>query len=172
MPCFGLMIEGRDGLYAAIDQRTGVFVSWRKDNKSAFPAPVQVTAATSTPVLPGTYLDPALGYVDNKLKLFYIDKVTSVYMRDLKPTFTNGVLTKAEVQGNGTVVASLAIRSHSPTPIIDKNGEVRGLWMAANAGGDSDMYFMPSLNSLDKPIKLFDIPAVVTPRSVTVIFIW
>jgi len=155
-PCFGLMIEGRDGLYAALDQRTGIFVSWRKDNKSAFPAPVLVTVAPSTPPLVGTYIDPALGYVDNKLKLFYIDKVNSVYMRDLTPTFTSGVLTKAELQGNGTVVATLTIRPHSPTPIIDKNGEVRGLWMAGNSGTDSDMYFMPSLNPKDTPIKLFD----------------
>ncbi len=156
-PCFGLMIEGRDGLYAAVDQASGIFVSWRQDNKSAFPAPVQVTVAPNTTPLPsGSYFDPALGYVDNMLKLFYIDKVNSIIMRDLQTTITNNVLTKAELQGNGVVVANMSIRAHSPTPIIDKNGEVRGLWMAGNSGSDSDMFFMPSLNTKDAPIKVFD----------------
>ena len=156
-PIFGLMIEGRDGLYAGVDQRSGMFVSWRKDNKSAFPAPVQVTVAANTTPLPsGSYFDPALGYVDNKLKLFYLDKINSIIMRDLKTTIASNVLTKAELQGNGTAVATLGIRPHSPTPIIDKLGEVRGLLMSGNFGSDSDMYFQASLNNKDTPVKLFD----------------
>ncbi|MHC4078898.1 MAG: hypothetical protein ACYST0_10725 [Planctomycetota bacterium] len=158
-PCFGLMIEGRDGLYAALDQKTGVFVSYRKDNKSAFPTPIQVTVAPNTTrPLPPQWADPALGYVGGKLKLFYADKVNSIIMRDLKTTVVNNVLTKAELQGNGTVVASLTMMSHSPTPITDKGGEVRGLLMGGSpsTSGDSDMYFQASLNNLDKPVKLFD----------------
>jgi hypothetical protein len=153
---FGLMIEPRDGLYAGVDQGSGMFVSYRKDNKSAFPAPVQITVASGGTAFPGTYTDPALGYVDNKLKLFYVDKIASIIMRDITMTISNNVLTKAEVQGSATVVASLTTRPHSPTPMIDKLGEVRGLLMAANFGADSDMYFQSSLNNLDTPIQLFD----------------
>ncbi|MHC4920691.1 MAG: hypothetical protein ACYTKC_14015 [Planctomycetota bacterium] len=157
--CFGLMIEGRDGLYAAIDYSNGVFVSYRKDNTSPFPAPLQVTVAPNTTPLPtGSWLDPALGYVGNQLMMFYIDKVNSIIMRNLNTTVFNNILTQAQLQGNGVAVATLTIRPHSPTPIIDRLGEVRGLWMAGSltTSGDSDMYFMPSLNTKDVPIRVFD----------------
>jgi hypothetical protein len=155
--CFGLMIEPRDGLYAAVDWVDGVYLSWRKDNQTAFPAPVKITAASGATPLPARrYLDAAPGYVDKKLKLFYANYAGSIVMQDINPTFSNNVLTKAEVQGPAAPVANLSITPHSPTPIIDKNGEVRGLWMGGSSGSDSDMYFMPSLNAKDTPIKLFD----------------
>jgi len=155
--CFGLMIEGRDGLFAAVDWNNGAHMSWRKDNKSAFQVPVMITAASGASPLPTQkYIDPALGYVDNKLKLFYVNYAASIMMQDVRPTFTSGVLTKAEVTGTAVAAATMTTLPHSPTPIIDKLGEVRGLWMATFIGGDSDMYFMPSLNTADTPIKLFD----------------
>ncbi len=156
-PCFGLMIEGRDGLYAAVDWNDGPHMSYRQDNKSAFAVPVKITAASgATPLPTASYLDPSLGYVDNKLKLFYIDRATNIMMQDITPTISNNVLTKADVQGQAVAVANMSIMPHSPTPIIDKNGEVRGLWLAGLSGSDSDMFFMPSLNTLDAPIKVFD----------------
>ncbi|MHC4897864.1 MAG: hypothetical protein ACYTGW_12235 [Planctomycetota bacterium] len=157
-PCFGLMIEGRDGLYAAVDQSAGMFVSYRKDKLSPFPAPIQVTVAPGAAALPTLkYNDPALGYVDNKLKLFYADRVNSICMRDLKTTVVNNILTKAEVQGKTTnPIVTVTGMPHSPTPIIDKFGEVRGLWMSVLVGSDSDMYFTPGLTIKDTPIRVFD----------------
>jgi len=155
--CFGLMIEGRDGLFAGVDWSDGAYASWRKDNKSPFPVPVLITAASGASPLPTQkYIDPAFGYVDNKLKFFYVNYVNSIMMQDFRPTFTSGVLTRAEVTGTAVAVANMTMRPHSPTPIIDKLGEVRGLWMAGNTGTDSDMYFMPSLNTKDTPQQVFD----------------
>jgi hypothetical protein len=133
-------------------------LSYRPNNTSAFQVPVKITAATgATPLPTAGYVDPAPGYVDNKLKLFYTDLVSNILMQDITPIIRNNVLVKAELQGRAVAVATPGLRPHSPTPIIDKGGEVRGLWMAANANSsDGDMYFMPSLNPKDIPIKRFD----------------
>jgi hypothetical protein len=56
--------------------------------------------------------------------------VNSIIMRDLKTTVTNNILTKAELQGNGVAIVTATGMPHSPTPVIDKLGEVRGLWMS------------------------------------------
>ena len=154
---FGLMLEPRDALCCAVDQRDGIYFSARKNVASAFPAPVKVSVAPNTPAVPaGFYVDPAAGYVDNKLVLFYTDKVTRIIMRELKLTFdTNGNLTAAQMQAVNTV-SSFTIRPHSPTPMIDKAGNVQGLWMAQNVGGDSDMFFLPGLTSKDVAVKVYD----------------
>ncbi len=154
--CFGLMIEGRDGLFASVDWNDGAYLGWRIDNTSAFQTPVKIGAASGATPLPGTYIDPSLGYVDNKLKLFFTDKVNSIFMQDITPTIQNNVLVRAVMEGKPVAVATLGIRPHSPTPIIDQGGEVRGLWMAANSGNDSDMYFVGGLSTNDKPIKVYD----------------
>jgi len=156
--CFGLMIEGRDGLFSAVDWSDGPYLGYRPNNTSAFQVPVRITVALGgSPLPPAGYVDPAPGYVDNKLKLFYTDTAANILMHDMTATIRNNVLVKAELQGKAVPVVTAGVRPHSPTPIIDQGGEVRGLWMAMNANtSDSDMYFMPSLNPKDIPIKGYD----------------
>lgn len=153
---FSLMIEPRDGLFATVDRKSGMFISRRLAPNLAFPNPVMLTPQSGTPAPPGNYLDPAPGYVDGKLHVFYTESATEIHMRELFLTRnTAGNLSKAEM-GPVKVIVKLSNRPHSPTPLIDRAGNVQGMLMAANSGSDSDIYFLPCLSINEAPILAYD----------------
>ncbi|MHC4078170.1 MAG: hypothetical protein ACYST0_06975, partial [Planctomycetota bacterium] len=158
---FGLMIEPRDGMCCAVDQRDGIYFSRRLNATGPFPRPVRVSFAPGTPGLPaGNYVHPVPCFLDKTtLVMIYTDRSANVVWRQLKLAFDqNGIIRKAEMQKVNVITTTT--RPHSPTPIIDRNGNVQGLWLAIHSpissGADSDMYFLPGLTPKDKPIKLYD----------------
>ena len=153
---FGLMVEPRDAMCCAVDQSDGIWFSVRPNVYSAFPSPVRVSFAAGTPGLPmGFYVDPAPCFVDGVLTMIYTDSVSKIIMRDLKLSFTGVTMSGAEMQAVRTI-STFSIRPHSATPIVDRFGAVRGLWMSQNVGNDSDMYFLPGLTAQDKAIPVYD----------------
>jgi hypothetical protein len=139
---FGLMLEPRVGRYAVFDRSTGVFFAARGAPGVNFTTAAQVTG------VPGTYVDPALGYVGGRLKLFYVlaGMGNGLVMQDLDVTnlqapFVTGTPVRV---ANATTAAR---RIHSPTPITGPDGDVEGLFLAErDAAGDSDMFFKPTLD--------------------------
>lgn len=142
---FGLMIDDKDGKVAAVDWPSGAVVAWRKDNTVAYGTPVLVTGIS------GKYVDPAPGYVNGELVLFWVDHPTlpgRLVYAPLILTITNGTLTAASVNtAKKVVVVDIPGRfSHSPTPISDKSGNCLGMWYASRVGGNSDMYFTANIH--------------------------
>ena len=147
---FGLMLEPTLGRHAVFDRSTGVFFATRAAPGMPFTTAAQVTG------VPGTYVDPAIGYVGGKLKLFYVlaGFANAIIMQDLDITnpqspFVSGPAVQV-------AVASASSRVHSPTPITGPDGDVEGLWMAERISGDSDMYFKPTLDPLVPQILAVD----------------
>ncbi len=143
---FGLMLDPT-GLFAVYDQASGVYFSSRKSLTAAFSAPVKVSGIT------GTYVDPALGRVGGKLKIFYAVSNTIV-MQDLDITS----LTAPKVSGQATTVVTPIFSGtpNSPTPITGPDGDVEGLWYAELVGSDNDMMWAGDLDSKTPGIRVVD----------------
>lgn len=133
---FGLMIDGVDGTFAAIDYPAGPMLSERTSNAVDFPAPVAITGAG------GTYVDPAPGHVDGVFGLFWVSGATSISWAPLNLTRSGGMLTAAAIDAANTVVMiSTSNQPHSPTPLFGANGDSHGMWFSRVTSGDSDEYF-------------------------------
>jgi hypothetical protein len=133
----------------------GVFLAARAADNQPFRTPQRVLNVQG---LAG-WADPSLGYVDGKLKLFYvgIGRASSsgpwlqgILMADLVVPASGNPFCK-----DGAVFVEMPRKPatrwiHSPTPIIaaGAKGEVRGLWYAEGDLGawDSDMYFACDLD--------------------------
>ncbi len=153
---FGLMIEPKLGLVAVVDKSDGVYLSKRTVFTLAFPAPFKIKG------VPGTYVDPSVGTVGGKLKLFYVatfNNVAGIYMSDLvvpanmsatnPPSITGTpVLVSAKVQTGGLV--------HSPSPMMGPDSDIEGLYMAERVGNDSDMFLANDLNPSTPTLKVAD----------------
>jgi hypothetical protein len=133
----------------------GVFLASRQDDRSAFGAPVPVANVQGT----NGFADPALGYVNGKLKLFYAGKarnsanveVEGILMDDLLGAGTS----QPQAAGNPVLVAQPVDRGgqpsrscHSPSPVTGGDGDVEGLFLAEgdSAAGISEIYFAADLD--------------------------
>src|SRR5262249_26455917 len=98
-------------------------------------------------------------WVGGKLKLFYVvtpgTAGNTIAMQDLDITNPAAPF----VTGTAVAVARPTVSTascHSPTPIMGPDGDVEGLWMAENVGGDSDMTFKAGLDPAVLPVKTVD----------------
>jgi hypothetical protein len=148
-------MEPRGAICCTTDRRDGVYFSIRSNVSSVFPRPVKVTAASGTPGLPsGNYVDSCPCFIDGTLTIIYTDKSKNIVARELKPGWSGPNLISAVMQ-KVVVIATTASSPHSPTPIIDKAGNVQGLWMAVGNATDSDMYFQAGLTARDRALEKF-----------------
>ncbi len=142
---FGLMLDPT-GRYAVFDRKTGPFFAKRNAPGLPFPAAVPILdAGTASSWSGGTYIDPALGMVGGKLKIFFATG-PNIYMDDLdisKPA-------TPRLGGKPVKVATSSTSSspNSPTPIRGADGDVEGLWMANLVSPDNDMVFSADLDPL------------------------
>ncbi len=143
---FGLMLEPKLGLIAVLDKSDGVYLSKRNVFTQAFPAPFKVSG------VPGTYVDPAVGNVGGKLKLFYVatlNGVQGVYMSDLVVPANMSATNPPKITGTPVLVAS-KVRTgglvHSPTPMLGPDGDIEGIFMSERVGNDSDQFLANDLN--------------------------
>ncbi|MCA8956137.1 MAG: hypothetical protein KDC87_08685 [Planctomycetes bacterium] len=138
---FGLSIEPRDGLVAAVDHAVGPMVATRSSQGGAFGTPIPVVAE-SGPALPA-WVDPAPTYLDGQLVLVYADGKAIVYRPLMLEYASTGALDYAYLQGQPRVLWSPSSgKAHSPNPIVDGSGAMRGLLCAHAVGSDSDMVFL------------------------------
>lgn len=140
---FGLMLDPT-GRYAVFDRSSGPQFSVRPAPGLPFPAPVPILdAGTATTWSGGAYVDPSLGLVGGKLKLFYLSGA-DILMDD----FDISNPKTPRLGGNPVKVASSTTASspNSPTPIHGADKDVEGLWMANLVGSDNDMVFSADLN--------------------------
>lgn len=154
---FGLMVEPRDGLFACVDWPTGPMISYRARRVNPttkadepFDVPIPI------PGIGGPYVDPCPCYIDGQLHILFVS--SSIEAVPINPTITNGKLTAVSV-GAKTIIASVTggVATHSPTPVIDKDGNAQGLFHAVLfAGSDSDMYFKGSLDPNDTSTLIAD----------------
>ncbi|PIE24132.1 MAG: hypothetical protein CSA62_04840 [Planctomycetota bacterium] len=136
---FGLMLDPK-GMYAIFDRATGVYLASRKNLIAKFNAPVQVAGITQT------YVDPALGYVGGKLKIFYtLNK--NIVMQDLDLSTPSA----PKVSGTPSIIVQSGATNtaNSATPITGPDGDVEGLWFANLVGRDNDMCWKASLDPKD-----------------------
>ena len=144
---FGLMIHGRFGRSAVLDRSDGVYFAQRATHLLPFPTPKKISGLTQT------YIDPALATLDGKLHLIYVDTYSKsgqsrsrIIAQELDPSGPKVVANTAKIicdtvrSGSGTIIV------HSPSPILDAQNRMHGLWLAERLGGDSDMYFKADLN--------------------------
>jgi hypothetical protein len=143
---FGLMLEPKLGLIAVVDKSDGVYLAKRNVFTQAFPAPFKVKG------VPGTYVDPSVGTIGGKLKLFYVatfNSVAGIYMSDLVVPKNMSVTNPPSVTGTPVLVAAKVRSSglvHSPTPMMGPDGDIEGIFMAERVGNDSDMFLANDLN--------------------------
>jgi len=153
--------SGRFAVFDRFDTPTnglnflGVFLSSRQNDRSAFGAPIQVGNVQGT----NGFADPALGYLNGKLKLFYAGKarnsanveVEGILMDDLLGAGTS----QPQAAGHPVLVAQPVDRGgqplrtcHSPSPITGGDGDVEGLFLAEGDGtaGISEIYFAADLD--------------------------
>lgn len=141
---FGLMLDPT-GRYAVFDRASGPYFAKRNAPGLPFPAPVAINdAGTGTGWTGGSYIDPSLGMVGGKLKIFFA-KGTSIMMDD----FDISKPATPRLGGNSVKVADTSSAGHqpnSPTPIRGADGDVEGLWMANLVSSDNDMVFSADLD--------------------------
>ncbi|MCA8956907.1 MAG: hypothetical protein KDC87_12590 [Planctomycetes bacterium] len=154
-PCRTLMNEPRDGTCCTVDQAGGVYFAIRSATNVAYPYPVQVQTAAATPLLP-TYCDSVPCFMDGTLGIIYADAVNrQIVFRELQLSWSGTTLTGAEAQ-KVQVLATTTQAPNSPTPIIDKAGNVQALLLGMGTSTDSDLYFLCGFNAADTPIKVYD----------------
>lgn len=162
---FGLMIEPRDGICCTVDQKDGIYFSLRDNVNQVFPTPLKVVPAPNTPPLPtdtqgnNPYVDPVPCFLDaTTIVLMFTDDQNSIVYRPLTLNFNRqNVLTSVVAAAPVTVFKSND-RPHSPTPILDRDGNLRGLFFAINKGTDSDMYFLPTTDGSGQAQLVYDTP--------------
>ena len=144
---FGLMLHGRFGRMAVLDRSDGVYFAQRSTHLVPFPSPKKISGLTQT------YVDPALATIDNKLHLIYVETFTQnnqsrsrIIAQELDPSGPKLVANSAKIICNTVRSGSGTIIVHSPSPILDQQSRMHGLWLAERLGSDSDMYFKADLD--------------------------
>lgn len=143
---FGLMLD-TSGRYALLDHPDGVYFAQRAAPNRPFGQAVQVQGM-GTIIVP-TYVDPAPVYVGgttaNDLHMLWVNQGRIVLQ---KLDISNPAAPR--VSGNAKIVvnAQAGFGPHSPMPLHGPDGTVKGLWHAANMGGDSDMQWSSDLDPM------------------------